>query len=1066
MDSILTKVVDNYAGLINDENTGSVREIFEHYAAKSIQLNEKEEDVGLRIDIGTGYLFFSGFKEAHHIFKDLLDKKILKTVLDDEKWNSKAPIRIVMGRETTRLTKDILLSIVKGNIGSFDDETVELLENLVKNELMEFRIFLDRKFHVKLYSFYLRSSIPDDIWSGSANFTKGGLTDNIELCIPMQTTEETRELFRHWFDSLWKTASKDLNMLQIIDEIKESKYLYLHPKVFFTKLLQLLNKRYLLEDETGGEENILLEFQNLSYYIVMERLQKYGGYLLANSVGLGKSYVACQVMKTYLKQNPDKRCLLIYPPRVKSEWIEYLKEFGISDKVDTISMGILQKPPYGETPVGYFDYREYADKYSIIIADEAHHYRNQSNRRENIKHIINSNTKSGVLLLTATPVNLSSEDLFNLIDLFYRGENITRFENSGLKELYDTTRREIKESNNSALTKELLDKIKKIDKELNLKMTWRIVQDHFKEDLWKLSGQQITYEEPDTREISFTYPDEYKEQIFDNIITFLEGLNYEPAKLWDGQGYKEDKNLQFWYKWQLYKRLESSLYAFYKSVDYLRIRFSLYKEALEIGDFIGENNLQKLSFELSKHEYRDIIDENRYRVIFDSFHKLDTSHKKLVMANLKDDLKLIDDMLATLREVFGELHEIPYKGDVKIQKLKSTLQKNLQEGKPTIVFSEYKDTIDYLFESLKDDIEKLDYIHGGTDKSKDKLIERFQKGEIDVILTTDVLSEGVNIPRADAIINFDLPYNPVVLVQRAGRALRITNPKKLFIYNFKPEVEIDKELELYNRLNVRLKTILDIIGLDFIVWLMDEKKIKEIHEEERKRYLENYSEYKERIATTSPDRLFSATLPEESKLDKVLRKAILRYHITEDVLEVITPEINKPIYTVLHDEDGIFLIGKSGSRIKTINEVKESVEPAADDERGLIDSDYSLIESLINRARADIEKEKTSSSEIGKRLKKLLNNLREAKVRLESEDMRDVMDRLRALAEKQALLPDELIKVEKIAEDILTHPAIFKESVDDYLRETDDWRDIVEVSQKSLSGGEIVLKAFIKYTGG
>jgi len=73
-----------------------------------------------------------------------------------------------------------------------------------------------------------------------------------------------------------------------------------------------------------------------------------------------------------------------------------------------------------------------------------------------------------------------------------------------------------------------------------------------------------------------------------------------------------------------------------------------------------------------------------------------------------------------------------------------------------------------------------------------------------------------------------LPYNPVVLVQRAGRALRITNPKKLLIYNFKPEEDIDKELEIYNRLEVRLKTILDIIGLDFIVWLMDEKMVEKI----------------------------------------------------------------------------------------------------------------------------------------------------------------------------------------------------------------------------------------------
>ena len=1062
MNSILSKVVDNYAGMLSEGNEGSVREILEHYAAKSI---ENQSDFGLRMDIGTGYLFFSGFKESYNVFNELMDNNILKNVSDDEKWDSKAPIRVVMGRETSKFTKEILLSIIRDNISNFNDETVKLLEDLVKNNQIEFRVFLDRKFHVKIYNFYLRSSIPDDIWSGSANFTKAGLTDNIELCIPMQTTSETRELFRDWFDALWGTASKDLNMLTIIENVKESKYIYQHPMNFFTKLIHLLNKRYLLEDEIEGDENILLEFQNLSYYIVMERLQKYGGYILANSVGLGKSYVAGQAMKAYLKQNPDKKCLLIYPPRMETEWKGYLEEFGISDKVDMISMGILQKPPYGEADEGVFDHRTYTDKYSLIVADEAHHYRNENNRRKNIQNLIKSNEKAEVLLLTATPVNLSSKDLFSLIDLFYQGENVTRFETQGLRELYDATRRGLKDSKYE-LNKDLLEKIKRIEKELNLKITWRIVQDHFKEDLWKLSGEKLKYEEPDTKEVSFTYPDEYKIRIFDKIADFLKELNYEPAKLWDGQGYKDDKNLQFWYKWQLYKRLESSLYAFYKSVYYLKIRFALYRQSLEKGTWIDGDNLDILPFELGKQEYRNVIDETRHRVIFDSFHEQDSSIQEQILANHSSDLASIDGMLDTLKEVFGELEDIPYKDDKKIQKLKDILQDNLRDGKPTIVFSQYKDTIDYLYKSLNGDIEKIDYIHGGSDKSKDKLIERFQKGDVDIILTTDILSEGVNIPRAVSIINFDLPYNPVLLVQRAGRALRITNPKKLLIYNFKPEAEIDKELDLYEKLDLRLKTILDIVGLDFIVWLMDEKDIKEIHEEEKKQYLEKFGEYKERLATTDPDKLFSATLPDESKLDKVLRKAILRHHITEDVLEVISPEINKPIYTVLNDEDDLFLIGKTGSRIKTINEIRESLEYVPEDARRLASVDYSKIESLITSANAEIEKERTSSSVIGRKSKKLLNDIREAKVKLESQDMRDCLDRVRELVEKQALMKDEFDKVEKVVEDIISHPSIFKESVDDSIRETEDWNNFAEISQKSLSGAEIELKAFIKYTGG
>ena len=173
MNSILSKVVDNYASVIDGEKEGAVREIFEHYAVKSIK---NQTDFGLRIDIGTGFLFFSGFKESYSIFNDLISNNTIKNIVDDEKWGSKAPIRVVMGRETSKFTKEILLSIIQDDICNFNDETVKLLENLVKNNLIEFRVFLDRKFHVKIYNFYLKSSIPDDIWSGSANFTKAGLT--------------------------------------------------------------------------------------------------------------------------------------------------------------------------------------------------------------------------------------------------------------------------------------------------------------------------------------------------------------------------------------------------------------------------------------------------------------------------------------------------------------------------------------------------------------------------------------------------------------------------------------------------------------------------------------------------------------------------------------------------------------------------------------------------------------------------------------------------------------------------------------------------------------------------
>ncbi|GAW91809.1 phospholipase D-like domain-containing protein [Calderihabitans maritimus] len=191
-------IIDNKAGIVQEE--GAVKDILQYYVNEAKRI-KKDQDFQFRLDIGTGYLFFSGFEESFDIFKEMLTEGLLQNI-NEKTWNTKSPIRIVMGPETTGFTKEVLTSIVKDNISRYPDDCVQLLKEMIEKELIEFRVYLDRKFHVKMYNFYLRSSVPDDIWTGSANFTRGGLTSNIELCVPVQTTSQTRTLFRKWFDEL------------------------------------------------------------------------------------------------------------------------------------------------------------------------------------------------------------------------------------------------------------------------------------------------------------------------------------------------------------------------------------------------------------------------------------------------------------------------------------------------------------------------------------------------------------------------------------------------------------------------------------------------------------------------------------------------------------------------------------------------------------------------------------------------------------------------------------------------------------------------------------------------
>lgn len=414
----------------------------------------------------------------------------------------------------------------------------------------------------------------------------------------------------------------------------------------------------------------------------------------------------------------------------------------------------------------------------------------------------------------------------------------------------------------------------------------------------------------------------------------------------------------------------------------------------------------------------------------------------------------------------GEIDKNPYPGDKKLEKLKDTLRNNLDEHKPTIVFSEFKDTIRYLFRSLKQEFEKIDYIHGGTDKSKDKLIRRFQSGETDIILTTDVLSEGVNIPRVDSIINYDLPYNPVKLVQRAGRALRITNPKKLYVHNFKPEEDIDKELDLYNRLDVRLRTILNTVGLDFVVWMMDEKKVKELHEEEMEEYLENYSEYRNKMANTNPDDFITPTVPEESKLDRAIRRAINKYSISRDFIENISGTSRKPFYTVLKDEPSLYLITKVGNKFKNVDEIKESLDPVKEPSKlQITDSERARINGKLEQVKQDVIRERTSRRDLSREIENIIQGLRECCNKFEKEENRKVINDVEENLTNEVYQPDEIEKIEKAIEEIMGYPDFVKH-LDDQVQERDFWNLLEVLAQRSPTERDIELKALIKYTNG
>ncbi len=1082
MKEIGNRVIDNNAGLLDDDKEGRVTDVFEHYLTKAI---DEDRQNSFRMDIGTGFLFFSGFKAISNTFKQLIETDTVSQI-EDADWGTDAPIRVVMGIETSTRTKSILLSLVTDQVIEYDDETIKVLKEFTKNDLIDFRVITDRTFHPKLYSFYLRSDVPDDVWAGSANFSKGGLQNNIELTVQMQTGNQDRELFREWFDKLWESGEEDLDVLEVIDDVQENDYIYQPPSIFFAKLIRYLDRDYLLDSETSTDGSPLLEYQNLTYNIVMERLQRYGGYILSNSVGTGKTYVAAQTAATYRRRSKDEEILVVAPSSVTGEWEQVFEEFDIDSDTEFLSMGMLQKQPLEEASEGdrVFDYRDYTDRFSLIIVDEAHNYRNDSNRRKNLEDIIRQNSNSDVLLTSATPINISPEDLFSLIDLFYRAGRVQQFEKAGLKSHYENTRQELNKLDKyDDLSNTLIQDIKQIENELSIKITWRIIQEEFRQDLRELAGDDVEYEDPEITEEEYDYPVQYQKDVFEEIIPFLDQLNYEPSKLWDGQGYQDFDNLIFRHKWRLYKRLESSLKAFHDSIDNLHKRFILYYESIKRDTAIEESDVSTLSTSIDPEEAANSTDFERLGTVVTTYRTLDSDLQQIVLQNLKEDIDLIEKMLERITSAFGQTSTVPYSGDRKVSRLKDIVKNKLDNDKPVVIFSQYSDTVEYLYQSISTEFERVRRIHGGLSEDKEDFVSCFNRGEFDVIITTDMLAEGVNIPRADVIVNFDLPYNPITLIQRTGRALRITNPKKVEVHNFRPADSIDRELELYEKLDARLDTILDIVGLDFIVWLMDEKKIEQLHEEEREEYLESLDEYNETMASSDPSEIAPEQAPpEETRTDRILRRAIDNYNLTPDDVSVVSESIRRPIYTVLEssgdqehstaDTDAevresalsnFAILGETGGEASIWTPLHGSVKSGSGEDI-LTKRDKQVIKKIQEERQEQYNRERVTAGQLGRATSQLVEKVDVVISQLSDSGMEETLTAVRERLESDAYTVPQRNTLENSLSSIQEEDYGWMANPDNEIRKSSEWQTIISLSEKGIDkSGQSKVKAVVKY---
>jgi superfamily II DNA or RNA helicase len=925
-------ILDNLNEILKDGN------IIDNKRTKSLNMKDALNTLAKNsksFKCSVGYFYISGLIGIIDSLKDLEE------------------IKILMGYETNKPTKEELIKAFKENFDrlKLDEQTkssMKLFYQLVKEyKNLKIRVYFGEnkpeRLHSKSYLFINDPSTGDLLKRytagiiGSSNLTPSGLVGNTELNTII-TNGTDLEVLESWFDNLWDKGTEDFEKLKISDALRisiekskfkkeveelEDSFHYIEPKKFFKILIKYLGADYLFEEY---KDSNLFKFQYVDFIRVLNNFNSkgYRGCFLTSSVGLGKSYVAAQVAK-YFIHNGEK-VLVIAPAGLvknKDHWQRYLKEFGIYNDVNLESMGKLQKNP------SEFDLNKYSMDYGLIIVDEAHNYRNiNSYRSKNLKDIIDQNGNSKCLFLTATPINTKIDDLINLIKLFYRkGQNllfdklirdlsraIKKLENSEYEELTDNDK------------KRLFEVQEEIEKEIFVKSTGATIKtsEEYIKELKSFTGIDIkNIPDPQVKEIKYILDSSY-EKIIEGIVTFITGLSAAHLRLLD-----PDKGIRLGgiFKWLLYKRFESDITSYYLTLTRLYKKNSMIIKSVEKQDikFLenedGNEDDEEITFQINyKEKLTQIID----------IIKLGNGKDYLnVLDDLKKDTELIKIEINKIKPYLKKGSKILFEKDQKIHQLNSIIEYN--NKKNILIFTQYTDTIRAIKEFLGDSFssDEIKFVDSNV-RNKEKIIENFNdpNDKLRIIVTTDTLSEGFNISGADIVINFDIPYNPVRLIQRIGRATRLDTPKKIEVLNFRPADKIDIELKLVKTLELRIKDIIRFIGVEYRIWFEAEKELLAKRREfDKKIYLDILEKIRKNLREGDFDKL-EIPLNYSKPILVYLQDAINKYEIKKDELKTLKiPPGNS--YTTLKGKRGIVVVDEDAHIYneeqligKTITEIK------------------------------------------------------------------------------------------------------------------------------------------------
>ena len=681
----------------------------------------------------------------------------------------------------------------------------------------------------------------DGIIAGSSNLTAAGLSANLELNLGCYESP-LAERARRWFDDLWEEAVP-YDLALPFEEV----FRPCTPWEIFLRVLWQLYGAEVEEDAKTDQNLPLTSFQKHGVARSLRLIRETGGAIVADEVGLGKTFIAGEVLQIYRERR--QRALLICPAALRdTTWKKFLTRFQLfveclsfEELAADIQLRDARRPNANQEKL-----QRPLDEYQLVVVDEAHNYRNPDapTRAAALRRLLFGRRRD-VLLLTATPVNNSLWDLYHLMRFFVRQD--AHFADRGILSIRERFNKAMREDP-SSLSPDVLFPI--IDA-TTVKRTRQFVRKYYSGDrIPGPDGVPVPIVFPRPRALSVRYRLEARQPgFFDRLEVALdpesagaiEFARYRPDayRLNGGQG-DEDARARAMVgllRSGLLKRFESSGFAFWRTASKMLDEHTAFLDALDAGYVVTTDFMRELSAD----------DDAIFEVVLaGTEHRIEATHfdeNRLRVAVERDrDL---------LKELAGAAGAIRRDQDPKLEALARELASiaaqaereasdsiDESQRRKVLVFSFFEDTVRWIRDFLLDATEqrpelaayrgRMVAVSGSGDLAeltRQQAVQGFAPVSMeapvghdadlyDILITTDVLAEGVNLQQCRHIINYDMPWNPMRLVQRHGRIDRIGSPHDaVFMRTIFPVDRLDRLLNLEQRILDKLAMAAASVGV-------------------------------------------------------------------------------------------------------------------------------------------------------------------------------------------------------------------------------------------------------------